>query len=240
MFTPDTIDEEVLNRLRAYYPGLAEMSDEALWVAFVKLWDKLMAMLCWSDASCNSLLDAERVMKVDLMRACFPLEILLNHKFVTSMVSVVIKWLTSSGFESITLPTDTLDNYLNGNTFYLILNQSQLSSINSCHKSYLTAELTYNAGLEEIPECFYSAIADALTISLCQQNNCFEGGEDCYALDRMALNARLKKRTIGDESWEWEVPNDDLINTIASMSSNGLLRILGQYNNCFNKIHFAA
>lgn len=238
MFDPNTPDEDVLEKLRTYYPGLAAMEDQALWIAFIKIWDKLMALLCWSDGECNSLLTDERIQIVDLVDECFPLRIKFAHKNVTSVTSATIKWLTPTGFDSLVLANP--DSFRNRDSFFLVLTPQQLAQIGTCDDAYFNIEIVYEAGWDDIPECFFSAIADSLALSLCQQNDCFGETEDCYALDRLAVNARLKSRTIGDEKWDWEVPNNTLMNTISDLQTKGMLSILGQYNNCFRKINFAA
>src|SRR5690606_23982540 len=130
MFTPTTPDPNILSKLRSYYPGLSSMDDDLLWIKFIKVWDKLMALLCWNDGECNSLLENEREIIVKLEQFCGTVEINLKHKNVTVINSVFFKWLTSSGFQ--TLEVENADNFRDENKLYLILNPVQLKQLNTC------------------------------------------------------------------------------------------------------------
>lgn len=238
MFTPNTVDQAILDKLREYLPGLSGMTDAQLWLSFVNAWNKLMAILCWNDGECNSLISAQRNLKVKLEDKCFPIEVPLYHTNVTDIESAVIKWLTDTGFQQQAVSGDLM-NFFDGEKLYITPSSSLQVAINSC-SGVVNIEVTYTAGYAEIPECFYTALSEIIGISLCQQNNCFENTEDCYALDRKALNAVLTERTIGDETWKWETPNNFLVDTISNLQSKGSLKLLGQFSNCVNKLNFVA
>jgi len=239
MFTPGTPDTDITDKLKEYCPALSAYTDEELWVKFVNIWNKLMVLLCWNDTVCNSMLVNDRtfLVKVNVDRRGVQ-EIDLPHNQINSISTVTFQVYSVDGLEEevITDPEKYWVQDTNTYRFYLSSKVVGDICISKCEDAYLKFE--YNAGYDDIPECFYSVLCVIIGNALCQYNDC--GGATCNTVDRLAMNAILTQHVIEGEEWKWDVPNSIVQDTLDTAMKDGLLSALFTYSNCTNKINFNA
>lgn len=237
MFTPSTIDTAILNKLRSYYPAFNSMPDSELWRQFVNLWNKLMASLCWDDNESNSLLESTRTIYIDLnpVTNCNMAEIFLKHNPIKSITSIDLIVYSKLGKEIINIPYP--EKYWIEGTNEIVIYIDNITSINICKCDRLQIKAVYVAGYSEIPEAFYTVLGLILANAICSVNDCID--QECSSKDRLAANAVLSRRTIENDTWEWDIPNNILQDYYDKAEKNNMLSMLGNYSNCINKLSFA-
>lgn len=230
-----TPDPTILEKLRSYCPAFVSVDDTVLWTNFVNTWNLFMSLLCWGDSECNSLLEGERVIFEEINRDCCDnVEIYLKHSPIVSVDEGILSIYVCNEIEQHTIDNIS-NNLLDGtNELYIHLTLEQRRRIHNCSRAIL--KITYTAGYSEIPECLYSAICLAIGNAIVRRNGITD---TCDALELQAVNARLKRREIDGETWDWVTPNDLLQNTLDGLESGGILSTLGEYSNCINKLNFS-
>lgn len=238
MYTPNDADNNVIEQLRAYLPSAAQASNDILWVGFVNVWNKLMALLCWNDTSTKSLLKGNVIFSYVFEIYENPTRINLGHNPVIDIVSTKIRTFDSGGFNEYSVANPERFLIPNTNLYNLHLDRILLQK---CINREVQAEIEYIAGYDEIPEELYTAITDIMFFSAGIQN-CTDddkaGAKACVG-SKPAMNAYLKSKNIPDYSWTWEIPNHVVQDTLDNLYSEGNLSLIfGKYSNCINKLDF--
>lgn len=235
MFLPETIDDTILARLADYYPAFGEVEQLDLWLAFIKAWNQINALLCWSGDECSDLIQSERVVFKELNIDWKGQQIIkLPHKKIISIDSVEIQLFTAGGNQVIEIENPQSFYIEAINSWQLFLNRKDLNSCQRCIGEAFI-KITYTAGYEDIPECFFSAISQIIAQAWCDKN-CLELG--CKSTDRLGVNAALKEKWVGDRKWVWDLGDREMEKAINNLQTQGLLSQIGQFSNCINKISF--
>lgn len=200
-----------------------DCEDGATMQKYIESFFRVLAQLfCWVDEDCATILKSQRteiipVKEVQLCACDAMVEIKPYYfkGFDPSSLKVIMQKRVGFKREEYVLTPDKYNWSFADNTI-LINVTDELSpccrcvSCCSCEAQYKLI-LSYEAGytFDNLPDCIYDALCHFLSIFIAYQNDC-GSLDECANMDRLAVGARLTKKSVDYIVREWTVDNNSL------------------------------
>lgn len=226
---------ELLERVKSKCNCLSGIKEEEyndLWAGFLRF---LSNITCW-DIHGGTLLKECRVHSISLTRPLCSYDCIQVQPYWKNIdldtVSIELRQYTSFGMNVI--PLDS--NYFNyddiSDKFYINL-KNQIDICNQCNKDCEENVLVfkYEAGYDLNSPEWLDLICHYMSAYVAISNDCINVN-DCYSANKIAIGARLKKKTVDTINYEWEVDESSKEIFFNKLMQNFYVDFLSRYSLC--------
>lgn len=222
-----------------------DCNDEATISQYLERFFKVLARLfCWVDSECDTILKSFRheTIPLDKVEIC-GCDAMIEVKpyyfkgFDPSTLKVYVHKRQGMSRETFELTAEDYDwSFVEGT---LLVNLTEFLSPCcrcddpcSCEAQYKLI-LDYEAGYtsETIPDCVIEAMCHFLNVFMAYQNNC-GSLDDCSNMDRLAVGAVLKQKSVDYIVREWKIDNDSMDRIYVKMINKWYLQTLASLSLC--------